>query len=78
MKHEKVMERVYEPGRLRRAWQQVRNNAGAAGIDKMTVEDFESREDELLELIHEKLKDNMQSNKRKEFGEGQEPITSIN
>ena len=57
MKYEKVMERVYEPGRLRRAWQQVRRNAGAAGIDKMTVEDFESREDELLELIHEKLKE---------------------
>jgi RNA-directed DNA polymerase len=57
VKHEKVMERVYEPGRLRRAWQQVRRNAGAAGIDKMTVEDFESREDELLELIHEKLKE---------------------
>jgi RNA-directed DNA polymerase len=51
------MERVYEPGRLRGAWQQVRRNAGAAGIDKMTVEDFESREDELLELIHEKLKE---------------------
>ena len=57
MKHEKVMERVYEPGRLRRAWQQVRKNAGAAGIDKMTVEDFERREDDLLELIHEKLKE---------------------
>ena len=57
MKHEKVMERVYESGRLRRAWQQVRRNAGAAGIDKMTVEEFESREDELLELIHEKLKE---------------------
>jgi group II intron reverse transcriptase/maturase len=56
VKHEKVMERVYEPGRLRRAWQQVRKNAGAAGIDKMTVEEFERREDDLLELIHEKLK----------------------
>jgi len=38
------------------AWQQVRKNAGAAGIDKMTVEAFELREDELLKLIHEKLK----------------------
>ncbi len=35
MKHEKVLERVYEPGRLRTAGQQVRKNAGAAGIDKM-------------------------------------------
>ena len=38
------------------AWRQVRKNAGAAGIDKMTVEAFERREDELIELIHEKLK----------------------
>lgn len=56
MKHKKVLERVYNPGRLRMAWQQVRKNAGAAGIDKMTVEAFELREDELLKLIHEKLK----------------------
>jgi retron-type reverse transcriptase len=51
-----VIERVYEPGRLHEAWQQVRRNAGAAGIDQMTVEMFERREDELLALIHEKLK----------------------
>lgn len=56
MKHKKVLERVYNPGRLRMAWQQVRKNAGAAGIDQMTVEEFERREDELLKLIHEKLK----------------------
>jgi RNA-directed DNA polymerase len=56
VKHENVLERVYNPGRLRMAWQRVRKNAGAAGIDEMTVEAFERREDELLELIHEKLK----------------------
>ena len=56
MKHRKNLERVYNQGRLRGAWQRVRKNAGVAGIDKMTVEDFERREDELLELIHEKLK----------------------
>ena len=56
MKHKNMLERVYNPGRLRMAWQQVRKNAGAAGIDKMTVEAFELREDELLKLIHEKLK----------------------
>ncbi len=56
MKHVKVMERVYEPRRLRQAWQQVKQNAGAAGIDQMTVEAFEQRKDELLMLIHEKLK----------------------
>ena len=56
MKHKKVIERVYNSGRLRMAWQQVRKNAGAAGIDKMTVEAFERREDELLKLIRDKLK----------------------
>ena len=30
-----VLVKVYEPGRLQRAWQQVRKNAGAAGIDQM-------------------------------------------
>ena len=56
MKHIKVMEQVYEPRRLRKAWQQVKKNAGAAGIDQMTVEAFEQRKDELLTFIHEKLK----------------------
>ncbi len=56
MKEENVIERVYELRRLQEAWQQVRKNAGAAGIDKMTVEEFGSREDELLEVIHRKLK----------------------
>lgn len=56
MKSEKVIERVYEPRRLLLAWQQIRKNAGAAGIDKMTVEAFEREEDILLQFIHEKLK----------------------
>lgn len=56
VKHVKVLERVYEPRRLRKAWQQVKQNAGAAGIDQMTVDAFGQRKDELLTLIHEKLK----------------------
>lgn len=55
MKQHDVLERVYEPGRLLAAWQQVKGNAGAAGIDRMTVEEFASREQELLGLIHDKL-----------------------
>jgi group II intron reverse transcriptase/maturase len=34
----------------------VKRNAGAAGVDKMTVENFAGREPELLDLIHTKLK----------------------
>ena len=56
MKHVKVLERVYDPRRLRTAWRQVKQNAGAAGIDQMTVEAFERRKDELIAVIHEKLK----------------------
>ena len=48
MKQEKVIERVYNPRRLRKAWRQIKENAGAAGIDQMTVEEFEKREEELL------------------------------
>lgn len=43
MKIEGVMERVYDRGRLHRAWEAVKSNAGAAGIDQMTVEAFEER-----------------------------------
>ena len=56
MKEEKVLERVYEPRRLLEAWQQVKENAGAAGIDRMTVEDFKERKDELFPIIYAKLK----------------------
>ncbi len=56
MKAKQVLAKVYEPGRLQMAWQQVKRNAGAAGIDRMTVEEFTQREEVLLALIHDKLK----------------------
>jgi RNA-directed DNA polymerase len=56
VKYEKVLERVYEPGRLLAAWQQVKRNAGAAGIDEMSVQEFERKETELLRCIYRKLK----------------------
>ena len=56
MKVTEVLAQVYEPGRLRAAWQQVKKNAGAAGIDWMTVEEFGRREENLLALIHDQLK----------------------
>ena len=55
MQVERVMERVYDRRRLRLAWQAVQRNAGAAGIDQMTVEAFAEREEELLDLIHDKF-----------------------
>jgi group II intron reverse transcriptase/maturase len=55
MKEREVLVKVYDPERLLMAWQQVRRNAGAAGIDQMTVDDFAQRKAELLALIHDKL-----------------------
>jgi len=34
VKQANVFERVYNLGRLRMAWRQVRKNAGASGIDQ--------------------------------------------
>ena len=56
MKVNEVLVKVFEPGRLQMAWQQVRKNAGAAGIDQITVEEFSHREEQHLALIHDKLK----------------------
>jgi len=56
VKARQVLAKVYEPRRLQVAWQKVKRNAGAAGIDRMTVEEFAQREEVLLALIHDKLK----------------------
>ena len=56
MKIERVMERVYDRGRLHRAWQVVKGHAGAAGIDHVTVEAFAEKAEEHLDRIHEKLR----------------------
>jgi RNA-directed DNA polymerase len=55
VKDSEVLVKVFDPGRLLEAWQQVRKNAGAAGIDRMTVEEFAQREEQFLGLIHDKL-----------------------
>ena len=46
-----VLVKVYDPGRLQMVWQQVKKNAGAVGIDQMTVEEFAQREEQFLALI---------------------------
>jgi group II intron reverse transcriptase/maturase len=57
MKYENVIEKVYSTERLHAAWQQVKKNAGAGGIDRMTVAEFERREAELLALIQRRLQE---------------------
>jgi group II intron reverse transcriptase/maturase len=55
VKQTHVLERVSDPERLWLAWQQVKKNAGAAGIDRMSIADFAAEEQTLLALIHDKL-----------------------
>ncbi len=38
--HESLMGQVVERFNMRRAWQQVKDNRGAPGVDGMTVDDF--------------------------------------
>lgn len=51
-----VLERVYDRRRLYQAWQAVERNAGAAGVDQMTVQAFGGRAEAYLGLIHTKLR----------------------
>jgi len=55
VKYENVLEKVYEPRRLLTAWRQVKDNAGAAGVDGMSVKDFEERKKELFPILRNKL-----------------------
>ena len=57
VKAERVLEGVYDWGRVRMAWKQIEKNAGAAGIDKMTVGAFKAREGILHREIQKKLQD---------------------
>ena len=38
-----LMDKIYAERTLHRAWQRVKSNKGAAGIDRISIERFESR-----------------------------------
>jgi len=48
---------VYDPRNLARAWERVKQNKGAGGVDGVTVARFEEKRDNYLSLLHQKLKD---------------------
>jgi RNA-directed DNA polymerase len=51
-----LIDKVYAPANLRSAFDEVARNRGAAGVDRITVEDFRKRRDERLMDIHEQLR----------------------
>ena len=56
-KSHSLIDKVYGRTNLARAWKKVKGNKGSAGIDGMAIEAFEARQDELLDLLHQKLRD---------------------
>lgn len=52
-----LISQVYDPRNLARAWQQVKKNKGAGGVDGMTIARFEQNRDRYLDVLHHKLKE---------------------
>jgi RNA-directed DNA polymerase len=52
-----LIDKVYSRQNLELAWKQVRQNGGCAGIDGITIRQFEERQDFYLEVLHRKLRD---------------------
>jgi len=52
-----LMDKVYSRGNLRVAFAKVKSNAGAAGVDHVTVEQYEKNLEEELERLHKQLRE---------------------
>jgi len=52
-----LVDKVYARKNLQLAWERVRANAGASGVDKVTIEAFESRLEENLDRLHRELRE---------------------
>lgn len=50
-----MMDKIYAERTLRIAWQRVKSNRGAAGIDKISIERFESRAEQYLQELQQQL-----------------------
>jgi group II intron reverse transcriptase/maturase len=52
-----LIDKVYSRKNLELAWEKVRKNRGSAGIDEVTIAQFEERKDFYLNLLHRKLRE---------------------
>jgi group II intron reverse transcriptase/maturase len=50
------VDKVYQRKNLELAWEKVRENRGAGGVDGQTIEEFEQMLDEQLDKLHNELK----------------------
>ena len=51
-----LMDKVYAPATLDRAWRKVRVNKGAGGVDAMSISKFELQQTLYLQELHDALK----------------------
>jgi len=51
-----LVDKVYQRKNLEMAWERVRANGGAGGIDGQSIEEFEKVQDQELDRLHEALK----------------------
>ena len=49
--------RVYDRRNLQRAWERVKRNKGAGGVDGVTIARFDENLDRYLDVLHQQLKD---------------------
>ena len=52
-----LIDKVYAPGNLQRAWEKVRANGGCAGVDRQSIRQFERRQERELALLNQQLKE---------------------
>jgi RNA-directed DNA polymerase len=52
-----LIDQVYSRKKLELAWEKVKKKGGCAGIDKVTIAQFEERRAYYLELLHHKLRE---------------------
>jgi retron-type reverse transcriptase len=51
-----LIDKVYSRKNLELAWERVKKNRGSAGIDDLTIAQFEARQEYYLDLLHRKLR----------------------
>jgi RNA-directed DNA polymerase len=52
-----LVDKVYARKNLKLAWERVRANQGASGVDRVTIEAFEKCLEETLDRLHRELRD---------------------
>ena len=64
-----LIDKVYSRKNLELAWEKVKKNRGSAGVDDVTIAQFEARKGHYLEVLHRKLREKPKPVKRVEIGE---------